>query len=152
MPNLLILYNTKTGNTEKMAQAVEQGAKTIQGVQVTLAYHANPEDLKKADAIIIGTPTYNHQITPDIQTLLEKTAQNNIPLKGKTTAAFGSYGWSGEAPKQTLEILKNKFQAQTIEPPILANYTPNENTLQQCRELGKKVAQTLLQTENMRRE
>ena len=99
MPNLLILYNTKTGNTEKMAQAVEQGARAIQGLQVTLAYHADPEDLKKADAIIIGIPTYNHQTTLDIQTLLEKAA-----------AVFGSYGWSGEALKQILEILRNKFQ------------------------------------------
>jgi len=143
MPTLLILHNTKTGNTEKMAKAVEQGAKTIPNIQVTLTYHATPEDLQKADAIIIGTPTYNHHMTLDIQTLLEKAAQNNITLKGKTAATFGSYGWSGEAPKQVLEILRGKFQANTIEPPTLSNYTPDENTLQQCRELGRKVAQTL---------
>jgi flavodoxin I len=152
MPTLLILYNTQTGNTEKMAQAVEQGARTVQGVQVKLAFHVDPEELEGADAVIIGAPTYNHQITIDLQTLLEKTARDNITLKGKTAAAFGSYGWSGEAPKQTLEILKNKFQAETIEPPILANYVPDENNLQQCRELGRKVAQTLVETRNMRRE
>ncbi len=152
MPTLLILYNTKTGNTEKMAQAVEQGAKTIPNVQVTLTYHAIPEELRKADAVIIGAPTYNHRITLDIQTLLERAAQANVTLKDKTFAAFGSYGWSGEAPEQTLEILKNRFQANTIEPPILANYTPGESVLQQCRELGKKVAQTLLQNRDMRRE
>jgi flavorubredoxin len=144
MPTLLILYNTKTGNTERMAQAVEQGAKTIPNVQVTLTYHATPEDLRKADAMIIGTPTYNHRITLDIQTLLEKAAEANVTLKDKTVATFGSYGWSGEAPKQALEILRNKFQANTIEPPILANYTPNETILQQCKELGRKVAETLL--------
>jgi len=143
MPALLILYNTKTGNTELMAKAVEEGAKAVKGVEVILTYHARPEELQNADTIIIGTPTYNHNITLDIQNLLEETAQVNVSLEGKTAAAFGSYGWSGEAPKQVLEILKNRFQMKTIEPPILVNYRPDEKTLQQCRELGKKVAQTL---------
>lgn len=63
MPTLLILYNTKTGNTELMADAVEEGAKKVQSVEVTLRYHVTPEELQSADAIIIGTPTYNHSMT-----------------------------------------------------------------------------------------
>jgi flavorubredoxin len=145
MPTLLIVYNTRTGNTEKMAKAVEEGAKTIQGVNVSITYHAKPEDLQHADAIIIGTPTYNRQPTIDIQTLLQKTVQNNIILMNKPVATFGSYGWSGEAPQQILETLRSRLQAETVEPPLLANYTPDEKALQQCRELGKKVAQTVLQ-------
>lgn len=144
MPSVLILYNTKTGNTELMAKAVEEGAKTIQGVKVILTYHANPKDLQNADAIIVGTPTYNHQITLDIQNLLEKAAQNNVTLKDKIAAAFGSYGWSGEAPKRVLEVLQNKFQMKTIEPPVLAKYRPDEETLKKCETMGKKVAKTLL--------
>jgi len=79
-------------------------------------------------------------------------AKSDITLKGKTAAAFGSYGWSGEAPKQVLEILGNKFQMKTIEPPILANYKPDEKTLEDCRELGKRVAKTLLQVRKNGRE
>lgn len=109
MPALLIVYNTKTGNTELMAKAVEEGAKTVQGVKVSTTYHATPQELQNTDAIIIGAPTYNHHMTLDIQSLLEEAAKNNITLKGKTAAAFGSYGWSGEAQKQVLEILRNKF-------------------------------------------
>jgi flavorubredoxin len=144
MPSLLILYNTKTGNTELMAKAVEEGAKEVPNVEVSLKYHATPEELQKADAFIIGVPTYNHQMPLDVQSLLEKTAQKRASLEGKTTAAFGSYGWSGEAPKQVLEILRNKFKTKTIEPPILANYKPDEKTLEKCRELGKHVAETLV--------
>lgn len=152
MPMLLIVYNTKTGNTELMAKAVEEGAKTVQGTEVTLTYHATVNELQNSDAIIIGVPTYNHHMTLDIQSLLEKMAKSDITLKGKTAAAFGSYGWSGEAPKQVLEILGNKFQMKTIEPPILANYKPDEKTLEDCRELGKKVAKTLLQVRKNGRE
>ncbi len=135
-----------------MANAVEKGAKTVKGVEVTLTYHAIPEDLQKADALIIGVPTYNHHMTLDVQNLLEKTAQNNIALRDKPAAAFGSYGWSGEAPRQALEILRNKFQMKTIEPPVLANYSPDERVLKECEELGRKVAEMLPQAAEMRRE
>ena len=144
MLTLLILYNTKTGNTELMANAVEEGAKKVQSVEVTLKYHATPEELQNADAIIIGTPTYNHSMTLDIQTLLERAAQQNVDLKGKIAAAFGSYGWSGEAPLQLLEILRNKFGMNTIEQPILANYKPDVKVLEKCKELGEKVANRLI--------
>ena len=126
-----------------MAKAVEEGAKTVQDIIVNLVYHTNPNELQNSDAIIIGTPTYNHNMTLDIQNLLEKCAKNNINLEGKTAATFGSYGWSGEAPKQVLEVLQNKFQMNTIEPPILAKYKPDKGVLKECRELGKKVAQAL---------
>jgi len=127
-----------------MAKAIEEGAKTVQNVEVILTYHASPQNLQATDALIIGAPTYNHHMTLDIQNLLEKAAKDNITLKNKTAAAFGSYGWSGEAPKQMLEILRNKFQMKTIETPILANYKPDEKTLKQCRELRKKVAEAIL--------
>jgi len=143
MPTLLIVYNTKTGNTELMAKAVEEGAKQAKGVNVTRTYHATPSQLKEADAIAIGAPTYNHRMTLDIQQLLEKTAKTEVNLEGKTAAAFGSYGWSGEAPENVLEVLRNRFKMNTIEPPIRSKYRPREKTLEECRELGRKIAEKL---------
>ena len=48
----------------------------------------------------------------DFKKLFEQAAVQGISLKGKIGAAFGSYGWSGEAPKLILEIMKNKFEMQ----------------------------------------
>ncbi|UCB60715.1 MAG: hypothetical protein JSW72_01235, partial [Candidatus Bathyarchaeota archaeon] len=59
-------------------------------------------------------------------------------------AAFGSYGWSGEAPRQILEILQNKFQMKIIEPPILAKYRPDEKILKNCQVISKQIAESLL--------
>ena len=126
-----------------MAQAVEEGAKKVQGIEITLTFHAKPEDLQNADAIIIGVPTYNHNMSLDVQNALQKTAESGINLKDKVGATFGSYGWSGEAPKQVLEILKNQFQMKTLDAPILSNYRPDEETLEKCRELGRKIAEKL---------
>jgi flavorubredoxin len=141
---LLILYYSQTGNTEKMARAIEEGAKSVAGVNVELKYFARPEDLTEADAIILGMPTYHHDISIDMKRLLEELAIKRINLKGKVGAAFGSYGWSGEAPRMLLEVMKNKFEMETIEPPLLARYTPDEKGLEECRKLGKTVAERIV--------
>jgi flavorubredoxin len=71
-------------------------------------------------------------------------AVKGINLKGKVGATFGSYGWSGEAPRMLLEVMKNKFEMETIEPPLLIRYTPDEKGLEECRKLGKIVAERLV--------
>jgi flavorubredoxin len=143
---LLILYYSQTGNTEKMARAVEEGAKSVAGVNVELKYFARPEELAEADAIILGMPTYHHDIGIDMKRLLEEMAIKEINLKGKVGAAFGSYGWSGEAPRMLLEIMKNKFEMETIEPALLIKYAPDEKGLEECRKLGKTVAERIVRT------
>jgi len=146
MPRLLILYYTRTGNTGKMAQAVAEGAKTAQGVEVELSYYVPAKSLESFDAIIIGTPTYHHDMPTGMKDFLEEAAVKNVVLKGKVGATFGSYGWSGEAQKMVIEIMKNKFEMNVPEPPLLAKYTPDEQALQKCRELGKGIAEKLMHT------
>ena len=145
MPKILVLYYSRSGNTEKMAEAVVEGAKSVGNVDVELSYHVDVEDLSRFDAVLVGAPTYNHEIPLDMEKLFEEAAANSINLKGKVGAAFGSYGWSGEAPKFLLEIMKNRFEMQVVEPPLLAKYVPDENTLGSCRNFGKRISETLMQ-------
>lgn len=58
MAKILIVYHSQTGNTGKMANAVFEGAKSIEGVEVILkkAAEATLEDLLIADGLAIGTP------------------------------------------------------------------------------------------------
>jgi flavodoxin I len=141
---LLILYYSQTGNTQKMAKAVEEGAKSVTGVNVEVKYFARPEELAEADGIILGMPTYHHDIGIDMKKLLEEVAVKRINLKGKVGAAFGSYGWSGEAPRMLLEIMKNKFEMKIVEPPLSIKYNPDEKGLEDCRKLGKNVAEKIV--------
>jgi len=144
MARLLILYDSQTGNTEKMAKAVAEGARSISGVEVEIKYYARPEELAEAAAIVFGAPTYYHEMTLPIKQVMEEAAKAGVQLKDKIGAAFGSYGWSGEAPEQVLEIMKNRFGMKTIEPPINVLYKPNEAQLEECRKLGKTVAQKIV--------
>jgi flavodoxin I len=144
MKKILVLYYSRTGNTEKMANAISEGAKNIGNVEVELNFHIDAESLNNYDAIIIGAPTYHHDMPVDFKNLFEEASVQGLNLKGKIGAAFGSYGWSGEAPKLILEILKNKFEMQLVEPALLAKYSPDQNILNLCKDLGKKVSESLM--------
>ena len=58
MAKILIVYHSQTGNTEKMAHAVAEGARGIEGVDVILkkAADATLDDLLTADGFALGTP------------------------------------------------------------------------------------------------
>ena len=127
-----------------MAKAIAEGAKSTANVEVELNYHVEAEELTKFDAILVGAPTYHHEMPVDVKKVFEDAAVKGISLKGKIGAAFGSYGWSGEAPKFVLEIMKNKFEMRMIDPPLLATYAPDQNTLNMCRNLGKHVSESLI--------
>jgi flavodoxin I len=144
MSKILVIYYSRTGNTEKMANAIAEGAKNAANVEVDLNYHVEAEELEKFDAIFVGAPTYHHDMPMDTKQLFEEAAVKGISLKGKVGVAFGSYGWSGEAPKFVLEIMKNKFEMRVIEPPLLAKYAPDQNMLGKCRDLGKHVSESLI--------
>jgi flavorubredoxin len=144
MKKLLVLYYSRTGNTERMAKAIAEGAQSSGNVEVELNYHVNAESLSSYDAILIGSPTYHHDLPVDFKNLLEEAAVQGISLKGKIGGTFGSYGWSGEAPKLILEIMKYKFEMQVIEPPLLAKYVPDPSMLNACKELGKRVSESLM--------
>ncbi len=146
MPKILVLYYSRSGNTEKMATAVAEGAKSISKTEVDLEYNVEAQDLGSYDAIIIGSPTYHHEMPIDVRRIFEEAGANGVVLKGRLGAAFGSFGWSGEAPKLVLEIMKNKFEMRMIEPPILSKYTPDATSLKMCTELGKHISESLIQS------
>lgn len=127
-----------------MARAIAEGAQSSGNIDVQVNYHIDTDELSSYDAIIIGAPTYHHDIPVDFKNLFEEAGAKGLSLKGKVGAVFGSYGWSGEAPKLVLEILKNRFEMRVIEPPLLAKYAPDQSVLNDCNDLGKKVAETLM--------
>lgn len=89
MSKVLIVYYSRTGNTKKMAEAVTEGIKEFQGAEVELKYYATPEELADFDALVIGIPTYHHDMTADIKNLFEETAVKNISLKIKLEPPLG---------------------------------------------------------------
>jgi flavorubredoxin len=145
VPKILVFYYTRTGNTEKMARAVVEGVRAVPGTDVELSYYVPAETLDSYDGILVGTPTYHHDVPIGVKQLFEEAAVKNVALKGKVGAAFGSYGWSGEAPKMAVEVMTKKFEMNVAEHPLLAKYTPDQASLEKCQELGRRIAEKLRQ-------
>lgn len=145
MPKMLVLYYSRTGNTEKMAKAVVDGARSVSGVDVQLSidFEVTSADLAGADAIVVGMPTYHHDMTQSTKKMFEDAAVQGVALNGKIGAAFGSYGWSGEAPRLILEILANKFEMDVVKQPLLIKYAPDDAGLAKCRALGRQIAERI---------
>ena len=143
MNKILIVYYSRSGNTKKMAIAIAEGVKTVSGVEVELKNYESPEKLVNFNAILIGAPTYHHGMTNNVKNFLEEIAFHNVNLKDKIGAVFGSYGWSGEAPRLVLEVMKYKFGMKVIESPLLLKYAPDLDGLERCKEFGKKIAEEL---------
>jgi len=93
-----------------------------------------------AGAIVVGSPTLNNGVFPTVSDFL--TYMKGLKPKDKVGAAFGSYGWSGEAVKLISEQLE-AMKFDVIDPGLKVQYVPDEEGIEACRELGKRIAQAL---------
>ncbi len=144
--SLLVFYISSYGNTAQMAQAVGEGAETIPGVRVSLYDLQAGGDLpfvdliEEADGLAFGSPTINGDAVKPVWDLLSSLA--SIKVSNKLGAAFGSYGWSGEA----INMIEDRLRGLKLRVPIKgvrARLIPTVEELEQCRDLGKQLAQHL---------
>ena len=141
---IAILYDSMWNSTRKMAELIAQGIQTIDK-DVTIKIMNTAKDDKteiltqvfKSKAILVGSPTVNNGYLYSIAGILEMI--KGMKLKNKKASAFGSYGWSGEAPSKIEEELK-KSGFEIITPALKIAWKPNEEARMQCIEFGKKVA------------
>lgn len=93
-PTVLIAYYSQSGNTQIMAQAVEEGAKSVAGVRVILRSidQVSSQDLLESDAIVVGSPVYNANVAPAVQEFINRWPFDGRPLKNKLGAAFVTGG------------------------------------------------------------
>ena len=142
MSKAVIIYDSRSGNTGMMAKAIEEGMKEA-GVEVVSkrTVNASANDLIDADAVVLGAPTYHHDLIASMKTFLFEMEKAN--LKGKVGAAFGSYGWSGESVQMMTDTMKHVFGMNVIEPGLKMLRRPDESGLEQCREFGRKIAEKI---------
>jgi NAD(P)H dehydrogenase (quinone) len=109
-PTILIVYHSETGNTEAMAMAVYRGALNAGDVNVVIkrVEEAENKDLLNADAIIVGSPVHNANVTPQVSAFISSWPFEDQPLKDKIGAAFVTAGGvsSGEEITQ-MNILQS---------------------------------------------
>ena len=140
MRDLAIVYWSATGNTEAMAAAVAEGARST-GAQVRLmtAAEASPDQLAACDGIAFGCPAMGAE-------QLEETEFEPLfsacegQLNGKALALFGSYGWGGG---EWMDAWKEDAEAAglTVADALIANEAPDDEVVEACQALGRALAE-----------
>ena len=141
----VVVYDTMWRSTEKMAHAIVDGI-SQEGVP------AKPLHLRKwhrseimtevfdARAVVLGSPTLNNQLYPSLADFI--TYMKGLKPLNKIGAAFGSYGWSGEAVKMlNKELEAMKFDV--IDPGLRVQYVPDQDALEASFELGRKIGRAV---------
>lgn len=152
MAKILVIYDSRTGNTEKMALAVAEGAKQVAKTTVVVkrADEAKLEDLLEADGIIMGSPTYYGQMSGKLKSFIDQTNKIHGRLKGKVGGVFTS---SGDTACGAETTLLSMLYAMLINGMIIQGRHDNKHygatsvgapgklEAESCRELGKRVAE-----------
>jgi flavorubredoxin len=144
--SLLIFYISSYGNTTRMAEAIYAGACAIDGVRVSL-YDLEGSDvasfvdlIEEADGIVFGSPTINGDAAKPVWDLLSSLAVINTT--GKLGAAFGSFGWSGEAVRMMEDRMRG-LKLRLPVPGVRIKLIPTDDELATCQQFGQQLSKAL---------
>jgi multimeric flavodoxin WrbA len=144
MAKVLIVYHSITGNTEEMARAVAEGAKSVAGTKVTLkkAADANADDLLSCDVAIFGTSTNFGYISGGLKDFFDRTlTQCQNKTTDKPYCAFTSSGMGKKRSLEVIDGLAIAYKMKKVDDGIMAQGKATPETMESLRQLGKKMAQ-----------
>ena len=136
-----VVYWSGTGNTQTMAEAVAEGIRMAgQEPAVLEVSAADPAALASGNAFALGCPSMGAEQLEETE--MEPFVEALEPLvSGKNILLFGSYGWGdGEWMRNWTERMKNAGAVLVRAEGIIANETPDEEALEECRSAGRDLA------------
>lgn len=142
MKKVLIAYDSRTGNTEKMAQAIAEGIRMAgnEAEVKKITELKSEKELEGFDAYVLGSPTYHRDMIGTMKTFLFLAQKAN--LKGKVGGAFGSYTHSGDAPSIIFDTMEHVYKMDMTE---LGSFNLKEQLvdgmegIHACQDYGKGI-------------
>jgi flavodoxin len=143
MKKILVAYESRTGNTEKMAQYIAEGVRIGgQTAELKKINSIKSEiDLQGYDGYVFGCPTYHRDMTNSMKTFLFLAQKAN--LEGKVGGAFGSYTHSGDAPRSIFDTMEYVFKMKMVEPGsfnLKEHLVATRDGMRACHDYGKELA------------
>lgn len=147
MAKMVIIYDSKFGNTKKVAEIVAEGFKEKSGTPapVMFAKNVDPDALVNYDLILIGGPNHVGGPTGPIKKIIKKLAKMN--LSGKKIGFFDTYmaDQLEKATKKMENMLSTRASGYELVKPlsvkVLGQKGPiDEKELPRCKEYGSNLA------------
>jgi len=150
MAKVLVTYFSNSGNTEKMAEKINETIKK-EGIETDLksVEKVSAGDLTSYNGIVIGSPTYYGTMAWQVKKLLDESVAFHGQLKGKVGAAFSSAANVGGGNETTITDILNALliHGMIIQGEPMGDHygpvaigVPDSRALKCCERLGKNVA------------
>lgn len=127
-----VIYASTTGNTEAMANAINESVKA-NGAEVVFgtADSANKDDVLSCDVILLGSPAMGDEVLED--TMEEFYTGIEGSLSGKKVGIFGSYDWGDGQWLRDWNDRLNNAGAVSVAEPLMVHLTPEDADIETCK-------------------
>ena len=140
MSKVAVVFWSATGNTAAMADAVAEGARG-NGAEVTVlgAAEFSGVNVSEYDAIAFGCPAMGAEVLEE-EEFEPMFASVESFIGGKKIGIFGSYGWGDGQWMRDWKDRCVSAGASLVNDGVMANYTPDETAIEECKDLGRALA------------
>ncbi|MFR9166248.1 MAG: FprA family A-type flavoprotein [Dysgonomonas sp.] len=145
---VVIAYGSMYGHTEQMAETIavelaQAGIKEVILHNVSKRSHSYIiRDIFKYKGLIVGSPTYNNKLFPEVEYLLSKIEGRD--MKNRYFGYFGSYTWAGAAVRRLADFAET-VNFEVVGTPVEMKQAMQLDNYEACIALGKAMADRLKQ-------
>jgi len=150
-PKILIMYDSNTGNTEKLAKAVEKGVKLVCDVSVQLrrTEEVDIQEVIESDGYAIGSPSHFSIMSGKILSLLTQLYSLRDNMAGKPMAVFTTGTGAQVIALENIDRILGVFNPMFIKPGIVIETVPEranpwKTDEKQAMNLGRKLAEATI--------
>ncbi|MBM3237104.1 flavodoxin family protein [Candidatus Poribacteria bacterium] len=148
MPKVLVVYYSRTGNTEVMAKSIAEAiAEEGLDVECKKVVDANPDELLNVDGLVVGSPTYYGTMAAEIKKFLDDSVKHHGKLDGKVGAAFASAAVTGQETTVISILEALLIHGMIIQGDPRGHHygatslgKPLEQDVQRCKRFGQRFA------------
>lgn len=146
MTDILIIFHSQTGNTEKLANAVARGVREAANTRAVLkrAAQAEAQDLKDCRGIVICSPEYFGYMAGAVKDFFDRTyeaCRDDPAVYKKPFAVVVSAGNDGSFALAHIERLCKGYKLKKVQEPIICKGRVTDDMLRRCAELGAAIAE-----------
>ena len=143
MGKVLVVYATRTGETQSIADLIAEGVRMAghQADVVNVKTIKSEADLAGYDGYVFGSATYHGEMLQAMKTFLFMAEKSQ--LEGKIGGAFGSFGWSGEANERIYQTMQNVFKMDMLADSLRLKSSNLGGGVKMAQEYGRQMAQKL---------